>query len=210
MQVFAADRTDRPCTRPTLVQRLDYSGTLTPLLSGIVGAGNRWPALVPKLNALVVATYFAEYELVAHSDRVFNLAMPPRHYESEYAFDLQDTETAIERVNALIKRDKIPVNFVTEVRFVAGDDTWLSPAYGRDSCQLGTYIGAMPQWRPYFEGVEAIAMDMSARPHWVKSFFAERDALRELYPRFDDFLAARDRLDPERVFENDFTRRILG
>ena len=34
--------------------------------------------------------------------------------------------------------------------------------------------------------------------------------LRHLYPRFDDFLAVRDRLDPGRVFTNPYLERVLG
>lgn len=30
------------------------------------------------------------------------------------------------------------------------------------------------------------------------------------YPRFGDFLALRDRLDPDRVFDNAYLRRVLG
>jgi FAD/FMN-containing dehydrogenase len=31
-----------------------------------------------------------------------------------------------------------------------------------------------------------------------------------VYPRFADFTALRDRLDPERRFANDYLRRVLG
>jgi hypothetical protein len=34
--------------------------------------------------------------------------------------------------------------------------------------------------------------------------------LRAVYPRFDDFLAVRDRLDPDRRFDNAYLRRVLG
>jgi FAD/FMN-containing dehydrogenase len=34
--------------------------------------------------------------------------------------------------------------------------------------------------------------------------------LRPTYPHFDDFLAVRDRLDPNRVFANDYLTRMLG
>ena len=36
------------------------------------------------------------------------------------------------------------------------------------------------------------------------------DYLRERYPRFDDFLAVRDRVDPERRFGNPYLERVLG
>jgi hypothetical protein len=31
-----------------------------------------------------------------------------------------------------------------------------------------------------------------------------------VYPRFGEFTALRDRLDPERLFANDYLRRVLG
>jgi L-gulonolactone oxidase len=34
--------------------------------------------------------------------------------------------------------------------------------------------------------------------------------LRPAYPHFDDFLAVRDRVDPDRVLANDYTRQVLG
>jgi hypothetical protein len=34
--------------------------------------------------------------------------------------------------------------------------------------------------------------------------------LAPVYPRFDDFLALRERLDPDRVFANAYLRQVLG
>ncbi len=36
------------------------------------------------------------------------------------------------------------------------------------------------------------------------------DYLRGVYPRFDEFVAVRNRLDPDRVFTNDYLNRVLG
>jgi FAD/FMN-containing dehydrogenase len=38
----------------------------------------------------------------------------------------------------------------------------------------------------------------------------DADALRDLYPRFDEFRAVRDRFDPDRVFANAYLDRVLG
>ena len=48
------------------------------------------------------------------------------------------------------------------------------------------------------------------RPHWGKLHTRDRATSRRLYPRFGDFLALRDRLDPDRVFANAYLRRVLG
>ena len=51
---------------------------------------------------------------------------------------------------------------------------------------------------------------MGGRPHWGKMHYRDADSLRPVYPHFDDFLAVRDKLDPARVFANDYTRQVLG
>lgn len=48
------------------------------------------------------------------------------------------------------------------------------------------------------------------RPHWGKLHTLTAETLRERYPRFDDFIALRDRLDPERRFGNRYLERVLG
>ncbi len=62
----------------------------------------------------------------------------------------------------------------------------------------------------YFDAVEAIARSVGGRPHWGKLHRRDAASLRECYPRFDDFVALRDRLDPDRVFGNDYLEQVLG
>ena len=53
-------------------------------------------------------------------------------------------------------------------------------------------------------------MGLNGRPHWGKMHNRTAENLRPVYPRFDDFLAIRDRLDPGRLFANDYLRKVLG
>ena len=62
----------------------------------------------------------------------------------------------------------------------------------------------------YFDAFEAIAVNHGGRPHWGKIHTRDADYLRGVYPRFDDFLAVRDRVDPERRFGNPYLERVLG
>ena len=39
---------------------------------------------------------------------------------------------------------------------------------------------------------------------------ADAEYFAEVYPRFGEFTALRDRLDPQRLFGNDYLRRVLG
>jgi len=102
------------------------------------------------------------------------------------------------------------VPFPVEVRFTAADDIWLSHGYGRDSAYIAIhqYIGA--PFEDYFRRFEAAMTALGGRPHWGKMNFLDASALAPAYPRFDDFRAVRDKLDPDRVFANEYTDRVLG
>ena len=48
------------------------------------------------------------------------------------------------------------------------------------------------------------------RPHWGKRHFQTAETLAPRYPRWAEFQALRERLDPERRFSNDYLRKVLG
>ena len=48
------------------------------------------------------------------------------------------------------------------------------------------------------------------RPHWGKLHTRTAEDLAPLYPRWSDWQAVRDRVDPDRVFANDYTRQVFG
>jgi FAD/FMN-containing dehydrogenase len=48
------------------------------------------------------------------------------------------------------------------------------------------------------------------RPHWGKLHTRDYEYFASAYPRFADFLTVREKADPDRLFANDYTRRIFG
>jgi L-gulono-1,4-lactone dehydrogenase len=62
----------------------------------------------------------------------------------------------------------------------------------------------------FFGGLEPILREAGRRPHRGKVHTRTAADLAPAYERFGDFLALRDRLDPDRVFANEHLRRILG
>ncbi|MFC5380781.1 FAD-binding protein [Aquipuribacter nitratireducens] len=103
-----------------------------------------------------------------------------------------------------------PVLAVSELRSIAADGLWLSPAEGRDS--LGVHFTWVPDTErvlPVVEALEEALAPFAARPHWGKVFRAEPAAVQALYPRLDDFRELRRSLDPTATFGNAFTARYV-
>ena len=101
---------------------------------------------------------------------------------------------------------------VFEMRTVAADDLWLSPAHGRDTVTMHfTWVPDFEAVRPVLEVVEAVLERFDPRPHWGKVFL-RRDAgwVAETYPKLSHFQGLRDELDPNQNFANSFSSRLLG
>jgi L-gulono-1,4-lactone dehydrogenase len=171
--------------------------------------GRRFPALVPRVNrALVRAMSPAEH--LDESHRVYANRRSVRFTEMEYAIPREHTAEALERVLAMIERRRIRVGFPIEVRVVAPDDALLSTAEGRETGYIAVHQYRGMEFESYFRAVETIMEEYDGRPHWGKRHYQSAATLRPRYVGFDRFLAVRDRLDPERKFENDYLRRVLG
>ncbi|WP_299087152.1 D-arabinono-1,4-lactone oxidase [uncultured Microbacterium sp.] len=167
------------------------------------------PALVPAINRLS-AKVWGDRTFSDASHRVFATARGVRFREMEYSVPAERLPGAFRAVQALIDERGWRVEFPIEVRLAAGDDLWLSTAHGRAS----GYVAVHRYWRvdptEYFGAIEEIMLAHDGRPHWGKIHTLDAAALRPRYPRFDDFLALRHRLDPNRVFRNPYLDRVLG
>ena len=171
--------------------------------------GRRWPRTVPRIAGLA-GVLLSKTEEVDRSDRVFLTPRLVRFAEMEYSIPREAAPQAVRAVKDLIERDRLIVSFPIEVRAVAPDDAFLSPAYGRDTAYLAVHMFQGVDFHPYFKAVEAAMKDLGGRPHWGKWHYRSRDDLHPAYPDFDRFLAVRDRLDPDRLFANAYLDRVLG
>lgn len=173
------------------------------------GLGTRLPAVIPPVNAAAARLLSArEYTDAAH--RVFASSRRVRFREMEYAVPVAALPGVLERIERVIARRGFRVGFPVEVRFAAADEVWLSTAHGRDTAYVAVHKYWKQDHEPYFRAVEEIAREADGRPHWGKLHWRTAADLRPVYPRFDDFLAVRDRYDPQRVFGNAHLTRVLG
>ena len=122
-------------------------------------------------------------------------------------FALLATPAAPEWLAETVMYQVFPDRFA---RSAAADDNWLSTAYGRDSGYIAVHRFFREDPEEYFRAVEKIMIGHGGRPHWGKMHYRDAASLRTVYPRFDDFLAVREQLDPGRVFANPYLRQVLG
>jgi FAD/FMN-containing dehydrogenase len=166
------------------------------------------PSLVPRLAQLVPGSGRVEYN--EPSFRVFTTPRRVRFLEMEYAVPLEATTAALLAVRDWIDTTGSPTMFPIEVRAVAGDDIPLSTAQGRATGYIAVHTHPATPHERYFHAVEHIMAAHDGRPHWGKLHFRTAEDLAPAYPLWDDFQAARSRMDPAGVFENAYTRRCFG
>ncbi|MEV1045824.1 D-arabinono-1,4-lactone oxidase [Streptomyces sp. NPDC049916] len=171
--------------------------------------GRAVPATIPSIarlssRALSTRTYTdIPYKVFTSPRRV-------RFVEMEYAVPREQAVAALREVKAMVERSPLKISFPVEVRTAPADDMTLSTASGRDSAYIAVHLYRGTPHRSYFTAVERIMTAHSGRPHWGKIHTRDAAYLSGVYPRFGEFTALRDRLDPDRVFGNDYLRRVLG
>ena len=178
-------------------------------LEALSASGRLVPRAIPRLSRLAAALASGG-RTVDRSDRVFASERRVRFTEMEYGVPREHGPEAARRVIEWVRSNRYPVFFPIEMRVAAGDDALLSPSHERDTAYIAVHQYRGMEWRPYFEAVEAIMREYGGRPHWGKRHFQTAATLAPLYPEWSTFQAARDELDPDRVFSNEYAKRVLG
>jgi FAD/FMN-containing dehydrogenase len=188
---------------------LEYEVMENAAFGALCRTGRAVPSMVKPLGK-VAAGVLSTRSYSAPSHRVFTTSRRVRFVESEYAVPRESVLDVLAELRAAFPRLSDPVMFPVEVRVAAADDIWLSTAYGRDTAYIAIhqYVG-MP-YQEYFAAFESIAGSADGRPHWGKMHTLNAERLGVLYPRFADFLRARDEADPARRFANPYLEQVLG
>ncbi|MET0316643.1 MAG: D-arabinono-1,4-lactone oxidase, partial [Rhodococcus fascians] len=171
-------------------------------------AVTRFPSAIPHVNALSSRALSAR-EFTDRSYRVFASTRTVKFREMEYAVPADTVASVIREIDRWQRSSGLVVAFPVEVRFAASDDIWLSTAYGRGTAYIAVHQYHRRDHRDYFDAVEAIARSVGGRPHWGKLHSMRADDFAEMYPRFEDFVAVRNRMDPDRIFGNEYLRTTL-
>ncbi|MER7053216.1 D-arabinono-1,4-lactone oxidase [Streptomyces sp. NPDC000351] len=171
--------------------------------------GRAAPAAIPAIarissKALSARTYTdTPYKVFTSPRRV-------RFLEMEYAVSREAVVETLRELRAMLDRSRLRISFPVEVRTAPADDITLSTASGRDSAYIAVHMFRGTPYQAYFTAAERVFTAHGGRPHWGKIHTRDAEYFSQVYPRFGEFTALRDRLDPDRLFRNDHLRRVLG
>jgi xylitol oxidase len=129
--------------------------------------------------------------------------------QAELFVDRRDAAVAFLAIDRM--RDELaPLVQVSEIRTIAADGLWLSPAFRRDSVAFHfTWVPDAAAVDPMLRRVEAALEPFEPRPHWGKLSSIPPEAVRSRYERSTGFAALVERLDPRGVFRNEFVERFI-
>ncbi|MEU9233168.1 D-arabinono-1,4-lactone oxidase [Streptomyces subrutilus] len=171
--------------------------------------GRAVPATIPAI-ARVASRALSARTYTDIPYKVFTSPRRVRFVEMEYALPRGQVVGALRELRAMVDRSGLRVSFPVEVRTAPADDITLSTASGRETAYIAVHMYRGTPYQAYFTAAERIFTAHGGRPHWGKVHTRDAEYFAGVYPRFAEFTALRDRLDPDRVFGNDYLRRILG
>lgn len=207
-QVKLMNETDAPMPTNKWIEYVNeklVENTLFGLLSGLCKMIPTASAAISRLSAssVPVATK-ANY-----SHRIFATERTVRFYEMEYSLPKEAMTSVIREMREAMERERFHVHFPIECRYVAADEIWLSPAYGRDSAYIAVHMYKGMPYKRYFEVMEQIFLRYEGRPHWGKMHTLKAANLIKRYPMWQEFAEIRKQMDPHDLFMSPYLRELF-
>lgn len=142
----------------------------------------------------------------------------PKHSNLPYKFDEMEYEIPfdagidcfLEVRTRILKRWRREVGWRVLWRTIAADDSYLSPANGRETVSISLHHNAPLPFREFFADIEPVFRSYQGRPHWAKKHSLKAESLRPLYPDWDRFQEIRRSMDPQGVFLSSYLCSLFG
>ena len=171
-----------------------------------------WLEWSPRLRELVLGSYMktlSDEVTIENSWKNYASERNVRFNEMEYHLPREHGLQALREVRVALESQHPEVFFPIEVRFVKGDDIWLSPFYQQDCISIAVHRFFEEDFTRYFSTIEPIFRKYNGRPHWGKLNTLQREEFRKLYPRWDDFAEVRRQMDPGGRFLNPYLASLF-
>ena len=129
--------------------------------------------------------------------------------QSEYILAREHAYDALCAISEI--QEKIaPHLLISEVRTIAQDELWLSPAYKQDSVAIHfTWQDKWAEVQQVLPLIEAQLEPFQAKPHWGKLFTTSPAKIQSLYEKMPAFQELLMKYDPEGKFRNSFLDKYI-
>jgi hypothetical protein len=177
----------------------------------MVFIGNLFNFLRKPINVYLTNQMKGPLDRIEKSHMVYVVPEPPKHRETEWAFDVKDAKALLKEYQQIFTGNMpFSFNFIQEIRFTKADDFWLSECYERDTIWIGAYNHHCKQWPAILDYFEAFAKKHNGRPHYGKEFNVRKEYLAQQYPKYADFIALRKEMDPTNKFGNELIDELFS
>jgi len=149
-----------------------------------------------------------EGERCGWSHEVLPNHRPIRHTEMEYSVPADQGPACMQAIQGLLTKQFREVRWPVEYRALGQEDVWLSTACDRPTVTISVHQGVEEDEGPYFRACEEIFLAFQGRPHWGKVNYLGGKEFAALYPKWSDWWAVRDRVDPKGAFLNPYLKSI--
>ncbi|MGD2048282.1 MAG: D-arabinono-1,4-lactone oxidase [Chloroflexota bacterium] len=134
---------------------------------------------------------------------------------SEMWFPLDQATEVTRKIRDFFAENDTTVTgtFAVEIYPALADLLWMSPGYKRDSVRFDLIWFEKNKGNPatdFCPQFWKLLKGLRFRLHWGKYLVDDPEYLRSLTPRWDDFMALRERLDPDQLFVTDYWRKYLA
>ena len=129
-------------------------------------------------------------------------------------WSIEQIATVLLQLNDWFEHSEFPAHFPIEVRFVKGDDIYLSPDFARESCFMNIIsyrlYGKVIPHEKYWDVFRDIVLKVGGRPHWAKDHKITAAEFPAMYPKWNNFCRIRHKLYPTGMFLNSNLKRVFG
>eukprot|EP01130_Rhizamoeba_saxonica_P013080 TRINITY_DN554_c0_g2_i1.p1 TRINITY_DN554_c0_g2~~TRINITY_DN554_c0_g2_i1.p1 ORF type:complete len:382 (+),score=68.77 TRINITY_DN554_c0_g2_i1:326-1471(+) len=181
----------------------------------LLWVSTRFESIIPTVNRKYYKMKKKDYSEEGISFELFNFDCLFKQYVTEWSVPIENTVQAARAIEKLIQDLGINAHFPIEFRFTDADDIYLSPSYGGKRCWIGIimyrpYGKDVPKVKEYFDAFMEEMHQIDGRPHWAKFHPWNYDDCDRSYPKWRAFCEIRDRLDPDKLFWNDYMEKIFN
>ncbi|CAL1541329.1 unnamed protein product [Lymnaea stagnalis] len=174
-----------------------------------------FPSLVPSINRLYFKLFCSSsVERIDRSDKIFNFNCLFKQYVMEWSIPRNKVGVVLWELKEWIEKNRFPAHFPVEVRFVKGDNIYLSPCYDQDSCYINIIMyrpfNTLVSHETYWNEYQSIVAKHGGRPHWAKDHNFTGTEFIKLYPKWNEFCAIREKMDPNGMFLNANLERVFN